>query len=182
MAAARQFIAPFRRKGVAPKAPEDRGVSSLLSSSDLSSGLRPAPSRSGKQKEGPFMGRLRANFARLGNPMQDCHLRKEPNVTCFPSRPHFATVEMTMCRAPDSRSSIPTPTPTPATPSGAPPIFDPSRSAAARPPRPLPPERSEHNPWHRGPEGPMDAICPSAAKRQAPSGIQPPRRLVFNNR
>ena len=21
----------------------------------------------------------RANFARLGNPMQDCHLRKEPN-------------------------------------------------------------------------------------------------------
>gem|GEM_PF-6051301 len=24
------------------------------------------------------MGRLRANFARLGNPMQDCHLRKEP--------------------------------------------------------------------------------------------------------
>ena len=24
------------------------------------------------------MGRLRANFARLGNPMQDCHLGKEP--------------------------------------------------------------------------------------------------------
>ena len=24
------------------------------------------------------MGRLRANFARFGNPMQDCHLRKEP--------------------------------------------------------------------------------------------------------
>jgi hypothetical protein len=24
------------------------------------------------------MGRLRANFARLGNPMQDCHLWKEP--------------------------------------------------------------------------------------------------------
>ena len=23
------------------------------------------------------MGRLRANFTRLGNPMQDCHLRKE---------------------------------------------------------------------------------------------------------
>ena len=23
------------------------------------------------------MGRLRANFARLGNPMQDCHLWKE---------------------------------------------------------------------------------------------------------
>ena len=96
------------------------------------------------------MGRLRANFARLGNPMQDCHLRKEPNVTCFPSRPHFATVEMTMCRAPDSRSSISIPTP--AAPSGAPPIFDPSRSAAAHPPRPLPPERSEHNPWHRGPK------------------------------
>ena len=50
------------------------------------SGLRPAPSQLGKQKEGPFMGRLRANFARLGNPMQDCHLRKEPYVTCFPSR------------------------------------------------------------------------------------------------
>ena len=47
--------------------------------SDLSSGLRPSPFRSGKQKEGPFMGRLRANFARLGNPMQDCHLRKEPD-------------------------------------------------------------------------------------------------------
>ena len=46
----------------------------------LSSGLRPAPFRSGKQKEGPFMGRLRANFARLGNPMQDCHLRKEPTL------------------------------------------------------------------------------------------------------
>ena len=28
------------------------------------------------------MGRLRANFARLGNPMQDCHLRKEPNAAC----------------------------------------------------------------------------------------------------
>ena len=52
-----------------------------------SSGLRPAPSRSGKQKVGPFMGRLRANFARLGNPMQDCHLGKELNVTCFPIRP-----------------------------------------------------------------------------------------------
>ena len=26
------------------------------------------------------MGRLRANFARLGNPMQDCHLRKEPDI------------------------------------------------------------------------------------------------------
>jgi hypothetical protein len=25
------------------------------------------------------MGRLRANFARLGNPMQDCHLWKEPD-------------------------------------------------------------------------------------------------------
>jgi hypothetical protein len=46
----------------------------------LSSGLRPAPFRSDKQKEGPFMGRLRANFARLGNPMQDCHLRKEPTL------------------------------------------------------------------------------------------------------
>ena len=43
-----------------------------------SSRLRSAPFRSGKQKEGPFMGRLRADFARLGNPMQDCHLRKEP--------------------------------------------------------------------------------------------------------
>ena len=50
-------------------------------------------------------------------------------------------------------------------------------------PRPLPPERSDatllYNPWHRGPSGPMDAICPSAAQRQAPTGIQPPRRLVF---
>ena len=52
---------------------------------DLSSGLRPAPFRSSKQKEGPFMGRLRANFARLGNPMQNCHLRKEPYVMCFSS-------------------------------------------------------------------------------------------------
>ena len=41
----------------------------------------------------------------------------------------------------------------------------------------FPPERSDatllYNPWHRGPSGPMDAICPSAAQRQAPSGIQP---------
>ena len=41
------------------------------------------------------------------------------------------------------------------------------------------PERSDatllYNPWHRGPEGPMDAIRPSAPKAQAPSGIQPPR-------
>ena len=42
--------------------------------------------------------------------------------------------------------------------------------------RRLPPhERSDatllYNPWHRGPEGPMDAIRPSAAKRQAPAGI-----------
>ena len=29
------------------------------------------------------MGRLRANFARLGNPMQDCHLRKEPALRDF---------------------------------------------------------------------------------------------------
>ena len=39
-----------------------------------------------------------------------------------------------------------------------------------------PPERSDatflHNPWHRGPTGPMDAICPSAPKAQAPAGIQ----------
>ncbi len=48
--------------------------------SDLSSGIRPAPFRSGNQKESPFMGRLRANFARLGNPMQDCHLWKEPTL------------------------------------------------------------------------------------------------------
>ena len=31
---------------------------------------------------------------------------------------------------------------------------------------------SKHNPWHQGPEGPMDAICPSAPKAQAPTGIQ----------
>ena len=32
------------------------------------------------------MGRLRANFARLGNPMQDCHLRKEPALRdCLPA-------------------------------------------------------------------------------------------------
>ena len=30
------------------------------------------------------MGRLRANFARLGNPMQDCHLRKEPALREYP--------------------------------------------------------------------------------------------------
>ena len=38
------------------------------------------------------------------------------------------------------------------------------------------PERSDatllYNPWHRGPEGPMDAIRPSAPKAQAPTGIQ----------
>ena len=32
------------------------------------------------------MGSLRANFARLGNPMQDCHLRKEPALrACLPA-------------------------------------------------------------------------------------------------
>ena len=41
---------------------------------------RAAPFRSDNQKESPFMGRLRTNFARLGNPMQDCHLRKEPTL------------------------------------------------------------------------------------------------------
>ena len=60
-------------------------ASILGKNSDLSSGLRPAPSRSGKQKEGPFMGRLRANIARLGNPMQDCHLGKEPALRESPS-------------------------------------------------------------------------------------------------
>ena len=30
------------------------------------------------------MGRLRANCARLDNPMQDFHLRKEPDVTGLP--------------------------------------------------------------------------------------------------
>ena len=29
------------------------------------------------------MGRLMANFARLGNPMQDCHLRKEPTLCSY---------------------------------------------------------------------------------------------------
>ena len=50
-------------------------------------GYRPAPSRSGKQKEGPFMGRLWVNCARLGNPMQDCRLRKDPalRASCPPS-------------------------------------------------------------------------------------------------
>ena len=47
-----------------------------------------------------------------------------------------------------------------------------------------PPERSDatllYNPWHRGPEGPMDAIRPSAPKAQAPAGIRLPRRLVIN--
>ena len=33
------------------------------------------------------MGRLRANFARLGNPMQDYHLGKEPCVTLYAVRP-----------------------------------------------------------------------------------------------
>ncbi len=39
------------------------------------------------------MGRLRVNFARLGNPMQDCHLGKEPALrailpafNCHPER------------------------------------------------------------------------------------------------
>ena len=74
---------PSLGRGVAPQATEDRSVRSFQNLSDLSSGLRPAPFRSGNQKEGPFMGRPRANFARLGNPMQDCHLRKEPYVTGF---------------------------------------------------------------------------------------------------
>ena len=53
----------------------------------------------------------------------------------------------------------------------------------------FPPERSDatllYNPWHRGPSGPMDAICPSAAQRQAPSGIQestaPPTGIYWHS-
>jgi hypothetical protein len=41
------------------------------------------------------MGRLRANFARLGNPMQDCHLRKEPYVTGFTSHPVYPSDRLT---------------------------------------------------------------------------------------
>ena len=38
------------------------------------------------------MGRLRAYFARLGNPMQDCHLRKEPALRAFlPAHCHSIT-------------------------------------------------------------------------------------------
>ena len=76
-------------------------------------------------------------------------------VTCFPSRPNSIPVPAAPSGAPDPRSPIP----------AAP------RLRALRA-RPLPPERSEHNPWHRGPEGPMDAIRPSAPKAQAPAGIQ----------
>ncbi len=74
--------------------------------------------------------------------------------TCFPSRPNSIPVPAAPSGAPDPRSPIP----------AAP------RLRALRA-RPLPPERSEHNPWHRGPEGPMDAIRPSAPKAQAPAGI-----------
>ena len=49
---------------------------------DLSFGpiLRASPSSIpvGRQKESALMGRLGAYLAQLGNPMQDCHLRKEP--------------------------------------------------------------------------------------------------------
>ena len=53
----------------------------------------------------------------------------------------------------------------------------------------FPPERSDatllYNPWHRGPSGPMDAIRPSAAQRQAPSGIQestaPPTGIYWHS-
>ena len=73
---------------------EDRGVRSFqIFLRTYPQPYRAAPFRSGKQKESPFMGRLRANFARLGNPMQDCHLRKEPALrdclpafTCHPER------------------------------------------------------------------------------------------------
>ena len=41
-----------------------------------------------------------------------------------------------------------------------------------------PPERQRRNPWHQGPSGPMDAICPSAAQRQPPSGIQTREALI----
>ena len=44
VAALPQFIASFHRKEVAPQATEDRGVRSLAEFSNLSSGLRPAPS------------------------------------------------------------------------------------------------------------------------------------------
>ena len=47
------------------------------------------------------MGRLRANFARLGNPMQDCHLRKEPALRpylpaghCHPERKRRISVKV----------------------------------------------------------------------------------------
>ena len=86
------FVSPLLHDEVPSPLPQEGGwrcrrrrigASVLPMNFRCSSGLRPAPFRSGKQKEGPFMGRLRANFARLGNPMQDCHLRKEPYVTSF---------------------------------------------------------------------------------------------------
>ena len=46
---------------------------------DVPQPYRPAPFRWGKQKEGPFMGRLREGFARFDNPMQDYQLGKEPD-------------------------------------------------------------------------------------------------------
>ena len=63
--------------------------------------------------------------------------------------------------------------PVPGCPSGAPdprsPIPAAPRLRAHQGLYPL--SDSEHNPWHRGPEGPMDAIRPSAPKAQAPTGI-----------
>ena len=79
---------PFPGRGCRRQATEDRGVSSLLKIRTYPQPYRAAPFRSGKQKEDPFMGRLRANFSRLGNPMQDCQLRKEPALRDLPSRPH----------------------------------------------------------------------------------------------
>ena len=88
MAAFAAVYSPLPQEGGGAVRRRRIGASGLfLKFSDLSSGLRPAPSRSGKQKESTFMGRLWANIARLGNPMQDCHLGKEPalRASCPPS-------------------------------------------------------------------------------------------------
>ena len=67
------LVPPFLWKGGVAVRRRRIGASVLGKYSDLSSGLRPAPFQSGRQKESPFMDRLRANFGCCGDPLQGLH-------------------------------------------------------------------------------------------------------------
>ena len=58
-----------------------------LKNTDLSSGLRPAPYVRATKGKRPYGQARRLTSPELGNPMQNCHLRKEPCVTFYAVRP-----------------------------------------------------------------------------------------------